>query len=178
MVSFSKKVVCNLGNYESLALEVSEASSFEECDRMLDTKQIRYTTSNRQDIQGDAGMKLTVKQIVKKIKKVYGLETTVYSCSLEGMELRKNSGVWGKLTLESENPESLKAVVAQVIDAEVDILFTNSQRKLEDYELKLEREFANQVRSTVLKTISPKNQTIAEDIVDTFGVDGARSRND
>ena len=38
MVLFSKKVVCNLGNYETMALEVSEASSFAVCDQFIDAE--------------------------------------------------------------------------------------------------------------------------------------------
>jgi len=44
---FSKKVVCNLGNFESMALEVSEASSFEECDKMLDTELATFSLKHR-----------------------------------------------------------------------------------------------------------------------------------
>lgn len=47
MVLFSKKIVCNLGNYESLALEVLEASSFEECDVLLDQELEVFNLKNR-----------------------------------------------------------------------------------------------------------------------------------
>lgn len=47
MPTFSKKVVCNLGNYESLALEVSEASSFQECDMLLDAELEVFGVKNR-----------------------------------------------------------------------------------------------------------------------------------
>jgi len=36
MPKFAKKIVVNLGNCETLALEVSECSSFLECDVFLD----------------------------------------------------------------------------------------------------------------------------------------------
>ncbi len=32
MPKFAKKLVINLGNYETLAIEVGECSSFSECD--------------------------------------------------------------------------------------------------------------------------------------------------
>lgn len=38
MALFCKKIVCNLGNYETLALEVSECSSFLECDKLLEAE--------------------------------------------------------------------------------------------------------------------------------------------
>jgi len=42
MSLFCKKIVCNLGNYETLALEVSECSSFSECDAHLDGELERF----------------------------------------------------------------------------------------------------------------------------------------
>lgn len=47
MSLFSKKVVCNLGNYESLALEVTEASSFQEYDKLLDDELKRFDLKHR-----------------------------------------------------------------------------------------------------------------------------------
>ncbi len=47
MVSFSKKVVANLGNYETIALEVSECASFEECDKFLDAELAAFNIKHR-----------------------------------------------------------------------------------------------------------------------------------
>ena len=47
MVSFSKKVVVNLGNYESLALEVSECPSFEVCDKILDNELKNFNLTHK-----------------------------------------------------------------------------------------------------------------------------------
>ncbi len=47
MALFSKRVVCNLGNYESMALEVSEASSFAECDILLDAELDRFDLNHK-----------------------------------------------------------------------------------------------------------------------------------
>ncbi len=47
MPKFAKKVVVSLGNYESLALEVSECSSFIECDEILDTELAEFDLKHR-----------------------------------------------------------------------------------------------------------------------------------
>jgi len=61
-------------------------------------------------------MNLIVKQIIKKVRKVDSMESTIYTCVLEGSEFRQGVGVKGKLSLESENPEALKEIVRQAID--------------------------------------------------------------
>ncbi len=47
MPKFAKKVVVNIGNYETIALEVSEADSFEECDRLLDKELSVFNLKHR-----------------------------------------------------------------------------------------------------------------------------------
>jgi len=47
MPKFAKKVVVNLGNYETLALEVSECSSFLECDEILDAELAEFNFQHR-----------------------------------------------------------------------------------------------------------------------------------
>ena len=47
MALFCKKIVCNLGNYETLALEVSECSSFLECDELLIPELVRFRLKHR-----------------------------------------------------------------------------------------------------------------------------------
>lgn len=43
----SKKIVVNLGNYESLALEAGECSSFLECDQILDAELAKFNLKSR-----------------------------------------------------------------------------------------------------------------------------------
>ena len=47
MPKFAKKVIVNLGNYETLALEVSECSSFLECDQLLIPELVRFGLKHR-----------------------------------------------------------------------------------------------------------------------------------
>jgi len=47
MALFCKKIVCSLGNYETLALEVSECSSFLECDQLLIPELVRFGRKHR-----------------------------------------------------------------------------------------------------------------------------------
>lgn len=77
-------------------------------------------------------MKLVVKSIKKTVKKVDGMEETMYQCVLDG-----NDGfvptVFGKLTLESGDPDTLHNIVRQAIDAEVEIKFLHPQVSLEAF---------------------------------------------
>lgn len=47
MALFCKKIVCNLGNYETLAFELSECSSFLECDQLLIPELVRFGFKHR-----------------------------------------------------------------------------------------------------------------------------------
>ncbi len=47
MPQFSKRIVINLGNYETLALEVSECSSFSECDQHLNEELAKLNLKHR-----------------------------------------------------------------------------------------------------------------------------------
>ncbi len=47
MPKFSKKVVVNLGNYETLALEVGECTSFQECDEIIDAELAVFNLKHR-----------------------------------------------------------------------------------------------------------------------------------
>jgi len=76
-------------------------------------------------------MKLVVKQLKKIVKKVDGLAQTIYQVVLDGAETSGMEVVFGKLTLESEDPEALHLIVRLAIDAEVEIKFLQPQATLE-----------------------------------------------
>jgi len=78
-------------------------------------------------------MKLVVRSIRKTIKKVDNIAETIYQCVLEGADPSGTETVFGKLTLESGDPKVLNDVVRQVIDAEVDIRFSQPQATLESF---------------------------------------------
>lgn len=80
-------------------------------------------------------MKLTVKQIKKIVKKVDGIAETIYQCVLEGTDTSGAETVFGKLTLESGDPDDLQNIVKQAIDAEVEIGFIHPQMSLEVFAL-------------------------------------------
>ncbi len=78
-------------------------------------------------------MKLVVKSIRKVTKKVDDLPQTIYQCVLEGADPSGTSTVFGKVTLEAEDPETLNDIVRQAIDAEVEIKFLQPQVTLERF---------------------------------------------
>lgn len=78
-------------------------------------------------------MKLVVKSIKKITKKIEGISQTFYQCVLEGFNSSGTSMLHGKLTLESGDPGVLNDIVRQVIDAEVDIRFSQPQVTLERF---------------------------------------------
>ena len=69
-------------------------------------------------------MKFVVRSIKKTIKKVDNMAETIYQCVLEGADPSGTETVFGKLTLESGDPDVLNDIVRQTIDAEVVILFS------------------------------------------------------
>ncbi len=78
-------------------------------------------------------MKFTVKQIKKIVKKVDGIAETIYQCVLEGADISGVDTVFGKLTLESGDSDTLQNIVKQAIDAEVEIRFMHPQVSLEAF---------------------------------------------
>jgi len=78
-------------------------------------------------------MKFVVRSIKKTIKKVDNMAETIYQCVLEGADPSGTETVFGKLTLESGDPDILNDIVRQAIDAEVDILFSHPQVTLERF---------------------------------------------
>jgi len=78
-------------------------------------------------------MKLVVKRLAKIVKKVDGLAQTIYQCVLEGADPSGTETVFGKLTLESGDPDVLNDIVRQAIDAELDIRFSQPQVTLERF---------------------------------------------
>ncbi len=109
-------------------------------------------------------MNLTVKKVAKVVKKVEGLSQTTYQCVAEGCDTSGFSPVWAKLTLEAEDPDALKEIVTQAIDAEVDIKFLHPQVTLQSFEYGTKAKIGAEI----------KNQSLAENIVETFGVEGAK----
>ena len=69
-------------------------------------------------------MKLVVRSIKKITKRIDELPATIYQCVLEGADPSGTETVFGKLMLESGDPDVLNDIVRQVIDAEVVILFS------------------------------------------------------
>lgn len=78
-------------------------------------------------------MKFVVRSIKKTIKKVDNMAETIYQCVLEGADPSGTETVFGKLTLESGDPDVLNDIVRQTIDSEVDILFSHPQVTLERF---------------------------------------------
>jgi len=78
-------------------------------------------------------MYLVVKSIKKTIKKVDNIAETIYQCVLEGVDPSGIETVFGKLTLESGDPDVLNDIVRQAIDAEVEIRFSQPQATLERF---------------------------------------------
>ena len=78
-------------------------------------------------------MKLVVRQLKKIVKKVDGFPQTIYQCVLEGADPSGTSIVFGKVTLESDNPDDLNDIVRQEIDAEVELKFSQPQVTLERF---------------------------------------------
>ena len=78
-------------------------------------------------------MKLVVKSIKKTIKKVDNIAETIYQCVLEGADPSGTETVFGKLTLESGDPDVLNDIVRQAIDTEVEIKFMSPQVTLESF---------------------------------------------
>ena len=78
-------------------------------------------------------MKLVVKSIKKTIKKVDNIAETIYQCVLEGADPSGTETVFGKLTLESGDPDVLNDIVRQAIDAELEIRFSQPQATLEAF---------------------------------------------
>ena len=78
-------------------------------------------------------MKLVVRSIRKTIKKVGNIAETIYHCVLEGADPSGTETVFGKLTLESGDPDVLNDIVRQAIDTEVDIKFSQAQVTLERF---------------------------------------------
>ena len=78
-------------------------------------------------------MKLVVRQLKKIIKKVDNLPETIYQCVLEGADPSGTSIVFGKVTLEADDPDNLNDIVRQMIDAEVEIKFSQPQVTLERF---------------------------------------------
>ena len=78
-------------------------------------------------------MKLVVRQLKKIVKKVDNLPETIYQCVLEGADPSGTSIVFGKVTLETDDPDNLNDIVRQMIDAEVEIKFSQPQVTLERF---------------------------------------------
>jgi len=78
-------------------------------------------------------MKLVVKQIKKTTKKIEGISQTFYQCVLEGADPSGIEPVFGKLTLESRDPDILNDIVRQAIDAQLEIRFSQPQATLERF---------------------------------------------
>ena len=78
-------------------------------------------------------MKLVVRQLKKIIKKVDNLPETIYQCVLEGADPSGTSIVFGKVTLEADDPDDLNDIVRQEIDAEVELKFSQPQVTLERF---------------------------------------------
>ncbi len=78
-------------------------------------------------------MKLVVRQLKKIDKKIDNLPQTIYQCILEGADPSGTSIVFGKVTLETDDPDNLNDIVRQVIDAEVEIKFFQPQVTLERF---------------------------------------------
>ena len=74
-----------------------------------------------------------MKFVVRSIKKVDNMAETIYQCVLEGADPSGTETVFGKLTLESGDPDVLNDIVRQAIDAELDIRFSQPQVTLESF---------------------------------------------
>ncbi len=61
------------------------------------------------------------------------LPMTIYQCVLVGADPSGTSTIFGKLTLEAEDPDVLNDIVRQAIDAEVEIKFLQPQATLEQF---------------------------------------------